>query len=145
MKARVFIIDEDEGIRSMIALICMKKGYEVLSYSEPFNCHLYLDEECKCPREHACGDIFIIDMRMAKATGIELVERQARKGCKAVTENKALMSDMWKGQESKKVEKLKCGMLRKPFEISQIMDWLDDCEGRIPSGRKLTALEELFK
>ncbi len=145
MKVRAFVLDDDITIRDFVSSILEKRGYEVLSYPEPLSCHVYLDSKCPCPRQYACGDIFITDINMPGLTGLAFIDNQIRNGCKAIVLNKAVMSGAWTDSELDYARKLGCEVFRKPFESDQINTWLDQCEKRIDPNRKLVSLGKLLK
>jgi CheY-like chemotaxis protein len=145
MKVRAFILDDNESVRSLISSILEERGYEVLSSSEPLFCPIYLDRECPCPVKYMCGDIFITDINMPNVTGLEFIENQIHNDCKAIVQNKAVMSGAWTDAELEYAKRLGCQIFHKPLRIDEITRWLDECEKRIDPNRKLADLQELFK
>ncbi len=140
MRLRAFVFDDDEELRRMIASILERRGYEVFSYSEPLFCPIYLDRECPCPEDYACGDIFITDNSMPNVTGLEFIENQIRLGCKAIEKNKVLMSGKWTKAELERAKSLGCKICEKPFRTNKLLGWLDECEKRVDPSRKLSDL-----
>jgi CheY-like chemotaxis protein len=140
MKLRAFVFEDNEGLRRMISSILGRRGYEVFSYSEPLFCPIYLDRECPCPEDFACGDIFITDNSMPNVTGLEFIENQIRHGCKAIEKNKALTSGKWTEAELERAKTLSCKTFQKPFRTNELLSWLDECEKRIDPNRKLSDL-----
>ncbi len=141
MKLRVFLLEDDENLRFLISSSLKHRGYEVLSYSEPLFCHVYLDSECPCPNQYACGDILISDFNMPNMTGLEFIENQIRNGCKADVRNIALMSAAWRDADVKRAKRIGCRIFNKIDVASQIGEWLDECEKRISPNRKLRDLK----
>ena len=142
MKLRAFVLDDDKTVRSLTASILEDRGYEVLTYSEPLSCPIYLDRECPCPQEHACADIIITDINMPNVTGVEFIESQTRNGCKAIVQNKAVMSGTWTNAQLEWAKRIGCRVFDKLDVIDQIGQWLDECEKRINPNRKLVDLTE---
>lgn len=140
MRPRAFVLDDDQEIRSLITSILDKRGYEVLSFSEPRFCPVYLDGECPCPKNYTCADVFVSDNNMPNITGLEFVENQLRNDCKVIIRNIALMSGAWTDDELNQAQRLGCKIFSKPFTIAEIERWLDECEKRIPPYRKLSEL-----
>ena len=145
MKLRVFVFEDNDALRGIISSILENRGYEVLSYPEPFFCPIYLDRECPCPEDYACGDIFITDNSMPNMTGLEFIESQVRHGCKAIEKNKAVMSGALKDAELEQAKRLGCKTFEKPFRTNELVSWLDECEKRIDPKRKLSDLPLHFK
>ena len=144
MKLRAFVLDDDEGMRSLICSVLKERGYEVLSYSEPTFCPIYLDSKCPCPQEYACGDIFLVDVRMPNVTGLEFVENLTGHGCKADVHNMLVMSGAWTHDDVQRAKKIGCRVFSKLRLMDEIDEWLCECEKRIKPDRKLMDLK-VFK
>ena len=140
MKLRVIVFEDNEALRATITSLLEMRGYEVFSYSEPLLCPVYLDREC--PHEWPCADVLITDLRMPNMTGLEYVENQARYGCKAIVQNKAVLSGAWTEEELERAKRLGCQIFEKPFEIHEMIKWLDECEKRIDPNRRLADMPE---
>ncbi len=141
MKYRVIVIEDDASCRMLLTAILEQRGYEVLSFSDPCACPLYVDPQCECLHEHACGDFLVTDNRMPKMTGLEFVDRQENRGCKGIIHNKAVISATWNTEELSKAESLGCKVFSKPYDLAQIEQWLDEREKEIPRDRKLVAFD----
>jgi len=140
MRIRAFVFDDNESNSSLISTILENRGYEVLSFSEPSICPIYLDRKCPCPKDYACGDLFIANNRMFNMTGLEFIENQTRNGCKGIVKNKAVISTTYTNAEVEKAKKLECQVFEKLSFIDKIDSWLDECEKRIDPNRKLSDL-----
>ncbi|NIO04767.1 MAG: hypothetical protein GTN74_09180 [Proteobacteria bacterium] len=145
MRLRAFVFEDNEALRGTISSILKSRGYEVFSYSEPLACPAYLDRECPCLEDYACGDIFITDNGMPKMTGLEFIENQLRHGCKAIEKNKAVMSGAWTDSEREQGQRLRCRTFEKPFKTNELLSWLDECEKRVDPHRKLSDLPVRLK
>ena len=145
MQIRAFVIEDNEEVRDIVCSILKERGYEVHSSSEPLNCRVYLDRDCPCPRKYACGDIFIVDLMMPNVTGLEFIDNQIRNECKAMVQNKAVMSVGWTDAARAQAKRLGCKVFDKTSLVEQLPGWLDACERRIDPNRKLVELQELFK
>ena len=138
MKLRITVLDIDESIRKLITMIAEGKGHEVIARTEPDTCPLYLDDEQSCTKEHACTDLLIISNRMMKMSGPKLISRQLDHGCKCSSQNKLVLSTTTrKTREYAFAEKLGFKVIMKPFRVSEISDWIDECEKRIYSNREM--------
>ena len=114
-----------------------RRGYDVVSFSDPSDCPLLRSEACY----HACADILISDLSMPNMTGLQFIENQIRKGCRI--QNLALMSAAWTNEEQEHAKRIGCHIFSKPFRFDELSVWLDDCESRINPSRVLT--DELLK
>jgi len=142
MRPRIIILEDEEGSRKLLSLLLMRRGYEVVSASEPNLCPLYADLDTFCSHEFPCGDILLTDNRMPRMTGLQFIARQQERGCKGVVHNKAVISGTWRAQELETATRLGCKVFSKPYQIDEIFHWLDEREQTLSPERKLTALDE---
>lgn len=142
MRLRVFVFDDDEQIRSLLSIILEQRGYEVLSFPDPSYYPIDLDAECSCPEGYVCGDILITDNCMPNMTGIEFVQK-IRNCYRGIAQNKAVISAAWAVVDLEQAKRLGCRIFQKPFSIKEITRWLDECEQRIDSNRKLIDLPDV--
>ena len=141
MKLRIIVLDMDEIIRDLVTMIVQNKGHEVIALPEPIVCPLYSYLDCCCSQDLACSDIMIISNRMAKMSGLKLIKKQLEGGCKGATQNKLVLStSIRESREFSYAKELGCKVLMKPFKISEISAWIDECEKRIDPNRKLADL-----
>ena len=52
-----------------------------------------------------------------------------------------LMSTTWSEADWQYAHKLGCKLFRKPFDLKEILEWLDDCAKGIDADRKLINLD----
>ncbi len=141
MKLRIIVLDMDESTRTLLTILAEKKGHEVIALSEPYVCPLYSDLDCCCSQKHACGDLMIISNQMAKMSGLKLIKKQLEGGCKGASQNKLVLSTSVNNDEDYSFAKeLGCKILRKPFKVSDISAWIDDCEQKIDPNRELAEM-----
>ncbi len=137
MQLRIIVIEDDEFCRELLSKVLLGKGYEVISLADPTACPLYMDEECTCPSEEACGDLLITDNKMPRMTGLEFVEHQSQRGCKGIVGNKLVVSGTWSPSELSSAEHLGCSVMHKPYKLNVLLDWIEVRKKRILHGRKL--------
>lgn len=139
MVLRALVFDDDAMILSLLSMIFEGRGYEVFTFPHPALCQV-----CRCGRGQACADIVISDVMMPCHTGLEFVENQIVKGCKA--RHIALMSGDWSEADLQKARELGCQVFHKPFQISEINQWLEACEQNLHSNRVLSSwfLQETY-
>ena len=140
MRLRVIVFEDDEPIRELLRAAIARLGHEVLTFSDPLACPLYLGEECNCPQDHPCGDLLITDNRMPRMTGLEFIRRQSERGCKGVAANKAVLSATWTDPQLREASHLGCKILKKPFPLGILVDWIREREATIPPDRQLADL-----
>ena len=131
-KPRAIIFDDEIFILNMLKDFFLMRGYEVLSYNDPTAiCPNYGDEGDTCRNDHPCSDIMITDFQMPGVNGLELLEFQARKGCKLDNRNKAVISGYIDDRSRQRVSELGCNFLQKPFTLYALSEWLGACEKRV--------------
>ncbi len=136
MRIRVSIIDDGEGVLSLLNSVLEMRGYEIFSFSKPNLCQIYSFENCTCPKDYSCVDIFIINNNMMNMTGLEFIEKQRRNNCKVDPENKAIISMTYTDTEIQMARRLGCQIFEKLSFIDKIDSWLDECEKRIDPNRR---------
>jgi len=67
--------------------------------------------------------------------GIDFLEKQKRKGCKC--KNMALMSGDFTESDIVRAKSIGLVLFRKPFSITEILDWIERIEKTIDPDRKL--------
>ena len=138
MRPRVLIFEDNDILRSTLKYILNERGYEVFTFSDPIMCRGYDSINHKCSVDHACADIIISDVNMLTKTGLELIEERQQKGCKV--KYRALMSGSWAEFDLKNAHELGCHIFHKPFNLIEMLNWLDDCIEKIRPERKLSDL-----
>ena len=81
--------------------------------------------------EHPCSDVIITDQRMPFMSGIQLLQDQAKNGCRLTPMNKALITAYLDESEQKALQELGAFYLAKPFRMMDLSQWLDECEKRL--------------
>ena len=137
MRLRIIVFEDDEPIRILLQAAIARLGHEVLAFSDPLACPLYTQDACTCTQEHPCGDLLITDNQMPRMTGLEFIRRQAERGCKGVAANKAVLSGNWSEVQRREAAELGCRIVRKPFDLGELSDWIKEREAVIASGRQV--------
>jgi len=137
-KPRVIIFDDEVFILNMLKDFFLMRGYEVLTYSDPTSiCPISGKAGDLCSSHDRCCDVMITDFSMPGVSGVELLERQSRKGCKLDIRNKAVISGYIDDQNRTRVRQLGCTFFQKPFNLHALMEWLAGCEQRIDLGQQV--------
>lgn len=130
-KPRVNIFDDDVSNLKLLKMFISMRDYEVLTFDSPVVCPIFGAHADKCDNSKPCADIIITDNQMPKMTGIEMLLQQAQRGCGVDIRNKAVMSADLDNEKQKTVDGLGCAFFSKPFKLSELSAWLNDCEKRI--------------
>jgi CheY-like chemotaxis protein len=135
MRLRSLIFEDDETVRTLLRQVFLDRGYEVFAFGSPSLCPLNVNRVCECPLPCACGDVLLSDLRMPMVGGLEFVRAQRLKGChlKFI----ALMSGCWSEDDLQLARLYDCKVFQKPFALSELYAWLDDCERQIDHSRCL--------
>ena len=89
---------------------------------------------CQC-EFFVCSDIIVTDINMPNISGLDFIENQLNHGCKV--NNFAVMSGAWTDKQAEKAKKLGLYIFKKPIDMKDFNNWLDDCEKRLDPKRKL--------
>jgi DNA-binding response OmpR family regulator len=135
---RIIIFEDNDMLRSVLKDILEQVGYEVIAYSNPGLCPTYGSIIHDCPLDEACSDVIISDVNMPTQNGLELMKERKRKGCKA--KYQALMSGDWTDSDLKDAKELDCRLFHKPFNLKEMLRWLNHCNEQIDPERKLSKL-----
>ena len=132
---RIIIFDGNETLCSSLQKILVERGYEVFTSSDFSVCPL-LDskDHCKVP-EGSCADIIISDIYFPTVEGLKLIKERIDKGCSV--KFRALMSTNWTDADWEYAQSVGCRLFHKPFDLQELLDWLDDCANQIDAGRQL--------
>ncbi len=101
-------------------------------------CPVYDPANHNCPVDQACADIIISDVNMPTKTGLELIRERQQKDCKV--KFRALMSGDWTDSDLKSAQGIGCHIFHKPFDINEMLKWIDDCAKKINPERNLSDL-----
>ncbi len=140
MKPRVIILEDDESSRTLLRLLLEERGFEVLAFADPTICPIYTDSHSACTHDDACGDFLLTDNRMPGMSGLDFVAEQTRRGCKGIIRNKAVMSATWSDEELSRAEDMGCKVFKKPYQVSEIIEWLELQSRKLDPDRKLAVL-----
>ena len=124
---KAIILDDDPLIVSFLAHGFHRRGYEVVTYSTPAECPLYLAESCPCHTEDFCRSVIISDFDMPIVNGVQFIEALRGKSCKCP--HIALMSGFSMPREAvERAARWNVRFFAMPFHWSQIKDWLNQIE-----------------
>ena len=132
MPLHVLVFDSDPSIRNLLKTYLEEKGHIVTTYADPSRCPVFgSDAACACQRDGPCADVLITDIRLPETNAIDFVRRQIKKGCKAPPANKAIMSASLTKAQQEAILALGCRPLKKPFRLSELRDWIEQCANRL--------------
>jgi len=132
---RVLIVDDEESIRVMLRAMLRKRGYEVASASNGFEALEEMDREVP--------DVCLIDVRMPKMSGIELISEMRKRSFESVV---IVMSAY--GTIDTAMDAMKAGAydyITKPFKADEVLLTLMKVEEREQLRRENEALREQLR
>ena len=143
MKPRILIFDENEDLSITLKEILEKHGYEVFTFSVRGVCPLLHSVDHNAISDSICSDITITDLYLPKIDGLKLIKDRIDKGCKVKC--RALISTTWSEADWQYAHEIGCKLFSKPFDLKEILEWLDECAKRIDADRKLINLSRKIK
>jgi CheY-like chemotaxis protein len=129
LRPRILIYDDNEILLSTLKFVFSERGYEVFAFSEPKMCQAFDSVDLTCPADLACEDVIISDVNMPTKNGIDLIKERQQRGCKI--KYRALMSADWTDSDLKSAHELDCYIFHKPFDLAEMLEWLDDCRDEL--------------
>lgn len=138
MKLRIFIIDDEKSIRNSFRVYLKLQGHEVRTSSKPTLCNVYHGRNCE--KDAACADVLFIDYNLPGMSGLELLEKMEKGGCKAHPKNKILFSGDTSRIDRKRSELIGCQVRQKPLSFTQVDEIIAEANTRIDPHRKLATL-----
>ena len=127
---KILVFDDDRQIPALLRKFFEFQGHTVETYSDPTYCPLFQTHKNVCNKSSPCFDVLISDINMPHVSGIELIARQKQYGCKIHDQNRALMSSEHYLESEFSQGDLGCKFFRKPFNISEVLGWLEECADR---------------
>ncbi len=132
VKMRVLIFDDDADIRNLLQAALSSKGHEVTTFNDPTEFPFYDTVACPCSLIESCADILITDIVMPNIEGIEFLKKLKDSGCRPMTTgNVAIISGYLTIHYMNELNNLDIHYFRKPFELSDIYEWVDQCQKRL--------------
>ena len=129
---KAMILDDNPTIRSMLERIFHRRGYDIVSYSNPTECPLYMDEPIQCPIDDSCPSVIATDYEMPFVNGVEFIEALHRKGC-SCPHVALITGSLPDEQVMERIAKLGITFFQKPVHRDQINGWLDQVESTLLS------------
>jgi DNA-binding response OmpR family regulator len=129
MRLRVVIFDDEPSIRTLLGILCARRGYEASTFPDPPLCTLHGMPPCPCPRGTVCADLLLVDLTMPDVQGFNFVEALIAKGCPAP--QIALMSGAWSLADHDDAVRPGCRLFRKLFDMAELLAWFATVETQV--------------
>jgi len=129
LNTRILVFEDNDILRYTLKNLLDEMGYEVHTFSNPGMCPQFYSSTHSCLLDDSCSDIIISDVDMPFETGIEFIENCINNGCKIIF--RALMSAGWNETDLQRAEQIGCKVFHKPFDLEELIKWLDDCRKQI--------------
>jgi two-component system, OmpR family, response regulator MprA len=113
---RVLVADDDPAIRTLVARVLMRRGYDVASASDGADAIQKLD--------HDPFDLLVLDLMMPRVDGVGVIDHLAkREGPRpAILVMTAAVPDILRRLPHEHVAKI----ISKPFDLDQLMQYADE-------------------
>lgn len=129
-RPRAILHNEHPETLNRLARCFSELGYEVVACSEPAICVIY-NGGGSCDKEYPCADLMIVGLLMPRMSGLGLLERQTRHGCRLSVESKAVLCGNRDAATGRRIRNLGCASFSKPFRPSTLAAWARECERRM--------------
>lgn len=141
MKPRILVFEDNDTLRNTLKHLLNDLNYEVHTFSDPGMCPLYYSSDHHCLSDDSCSDIIISDVNMPIETGLEFIRKRLDHGCKI--KFRALMSADWNEKDLQFAKDIGCKVFSKPFDMQELLQWLEHCRKQIDHKRTLSNLKRL--
>jgi CheY-like chemotaxis protein len=135
MRLRAVIFDDEPQLRLLLWTVFDQRGYEVFTYPDPGLCPLKGAGACPCPPATICADVIMSDVQMPGTSGIDFIQQLLDMKCRRP--HLALMSGGWTDAGLERAAQLGCKIFKKPFQLAEITEWLDQVEKTLSPERRL--------
>jgi CheY-like chemotaxis protein len=129
-KRRVILIDDDPVMLDILKQFFELLGYEVMACRATECCPEYNGQN-GCDPMRACGDILITDYHMPGMSGLALLQKQMKMGCRLTMQNKAVVSGYLDAAAKEALDAMGCAHFNKPFTFDMLGKWVNECEQRM--------------
>jgi len=131
---RIWVVDDDPAICSMLQILLSNKGHQVETYADPTATPITLQQGTVCCHPHPCADAMLVDYFMPNMNGLEFLRLLEVRGCRAIKGNRAIITAYGTSELCQELEQLGVKYFRKPFRFPEIDKWLNDCADRLETG-----------
>jgi len=129
---RIIVFEDDPGLVTLFKRVLEHKGHDVHVFPDPTYCPAVHPDAGQCKVESRCADIVITDHVMPNLSGADLLLLQRMRGCKAMDENKAIITGTLINEDlMAAVLDLGCKLFKKPFKIAELLEWVEECGNRL--------------
>jgi len=116
-KRHVIIIEDDPSVSDMLCDFFDDRGYRITLFDTL--------SDFRSGMDNGSADIMIIDNQLPDGKGVEALEEFCKTHPDVSPRSIALMSGVFSGGEEDKAKQVGCAILRKPFNLNDLEDWLE--------------------
>lgn len=140
MRLRIVLIEPNDAISASLQLFLEELGHEVVAADGADGCPHFHAAGQVCSQIHPCADAVILGQHLRKTTGIALLERRLRGGCRGMAANVALLCLPWSDSDRHRAEALGCRYFETPLRLVELAEWLELVVQRSDPQRQLALL-----
>lgn len=132
---RLFIVDDDENVRDVMANILGRSGHEIVTFPDACSCCRSGLSACPCKPEETCADALLTDLKMPGVDGLQFLDGLHQRGCRI--RNRAVISAYWTSATMLHAFHRGYRVFEKPAGIWDVGGWLESCAEQIKADRLL--------
>lgn len=126
-KLRILIFEKDQNISTLLSNLLTFFEHDVITYTDPTLCKLYTTSQCDCTQDSPCADVIFINSQLTEMDGLDFLRRQRTRGCKAPSQNVAIIGPEMNGPQATVAKELGCRFFKYPLFSRDIINWLNEC------------------
>jgi len=132
---RAIVLDDDSGVRGLVARVVSRAGYAVVAYSSPKETTIFSDPgSCPCAagrpelfgESPTCAELIVTDIGMPGISGIDYIRAIREAGCGV--RHVAVLSGRWDKTLDRRAEELGFRMFQKPHGLKELAAWVQSLD-----------------
>ncbi|PLX79079.1 MAG: hypothetical protein C0616_12335 [Desulfuromonas sp.] len=127
---RIKVIDPDSAMCRLLTAFLGRFYSHIETGSLP-DCPLHRDASSCCGRPQACADVVMTTIKFPIEENLLFLVEPRRRGCKVHPANKMVISAGMTPAQEEVIRNFGAEPLRKPFRLSEILGYLQDCSARL--------------
>jgi len=134
MKLRLFIVDDDQNVRDVMANILRRCGHDIQTFPDACSC-CRAGTACPCTEGESCADAVLTDLKMPDMDGLQFLDGLQQRGCRI--RNKAVISAYWTSATMLHAFHRGYRVFEKPSGLWDVDGWLTSCAQQMRPERVL--------
>lgn len=127
---RIKVIDPDSSMCRLLTAFLGRFYSEIETRALP-DCPLHRDASSCCGRPKACAEVVMTTIKFPVEENLVFLTDPSVRGCKVHPANKMVISAGMTPAQEDLIRDLGAKPLRKPFKLSEILGYLQECSTRL--------------